>query len=325
MVKGTISVVALVAAATALARFVAACTTATPTATTTTAGGGGESDPATTEQTSALLAQPIHDAQVVLGGDGKDHVEYELMVVNVFFDPVTLTSVTFLDPGGKGSRGSAPRSPPEPGRSSREHQHPRSTRRAAVAVDVDLALEPGAVPERVTQRIEYTLPDPQRALIVDIGETVVHGPEVAIDRRAPIVLAPPVAGDGWLVSSSCCAPNVHRDLRLAINGARIETPETFAIDWARVENERIYDGDGAQNEQHYAFGGGILAVANATVVVVVVDGEPEQLPNVKLVPSDSEQARVNSTGNLVVLELEPNVFVVYPPSRAASGCRSATK
>ena len=63
--------------------------------------GGAESDAATTEQTSAILVQPIHDAQVVRGDDGKEHVEYELMVVNVFIDPVTLTSVTVLDPAGK--------------------------------------------------------------------------------------------------------------------------------------------------------------------------------------------------------------------------------
>ena len=101
--------------------------------------------------------------------------------------------------------------------------------------------------------------------------------EVAIDRRAPIVIAPPLAGDGWFVSNGCCTPNVHRDLRLAINGDRIGTPETFAIDWTRVKNDRIYDGDGSQNEQHYAFGADVLAVADATVVIVQ-DGEPEQVP-----------------------------------------------
>ena len=62
--KGPISRMALVAAATAPPLTVAACTTATPTDTATadatptdatpTAGGAG-SDPATTEQTSALL------------------------------------------------------------------------------------------------------------------------------------------------------------------------------------------------------------------------------------------------------------------------------
>ena len=50
---------------------------------------------------TAIIVSPIHEAQVVRGDDGMDHVEYELLVVSVFPEPVTLTSVTVLDPGGK--------------------------------------------------------------------------------------------------------------------------------------------------------------------------------------------------------------------------------
>src|SRR3954453_21860080 len=50
---------------------------------------------------TAIFVSPIHEAQVVRGDDGMDHVEYELLVVSVFPEPVTLTSVTVLDPAGK--------------------------------------------------------------------------------------------------------------------------------------------------------------------------------------------------------------------------------
>ena len=50
---------------------------------------------------TAILVSPIHEAQVVRGDDGMDHVEYELLVVSVFPEPVTLSSVTVLDPAGK--------------------------------------------------------------------------------------------------------------------------------------------------------------------------------------------------------------------------------
>ena len=50
---------------------------------------------------TAILVSPIHEAQIVRGDDGKDHVEYELLVVNVFSEPVTLSSVTVLDFAGK--------------------------------------------------------------------------------------------------------------------------------------------------------------------------------------------------------------------------------
>jgi hypothetical protein len=50
---------------------------------------------------TALLVSPIHEAQVVRGDDGMDHVEYELLLVSVFPEPVTLSSVTVLDLTGK--------------------------------------------------------------------------------------------------------------------------------------------------------------------------------------------------------------------------------
>ena len=309
MNRGTRFRVALITAVIALALGAAACTSTSTTDTAATGGTPTDTVPTTTaaEQPSAILVQPIHDAQVVPGDDGKDHVEYELMVVNVYFDPVTLTSLTVLDPAGKelGRITGATLAAATQALLTRKPT-PAIDPSAAVAVDVDLALEPGTAPERVTHRIDYSVPDPKRALSIDMGDTVVHGPEVAIDRRAPIVIAPPLAGDGWFVASGCCSPNVHRDTRLAINGDRIGTPETFAIDWTRVKNDRIYDGDGSQNEQHYAFGADVLAVADATVVIVQ-DGEPEQAPDVRLVPEKSSEL----AGNLVILELEPDVFAAY--------------
>lgn len=312
MVRSTMSRVIVVAATTALALSVAACTVTTgPTSTATTSNATSSnattSNTTTSEQPSAILVQPIHDAQVVPGDDGKDHVEYELMVVNVYLDPVTLTSLTVLDSAGRelGRMTGATLAAATQALLARTPT-PAIDPSAAVAVDVDLTVEPGTAPDMVTHRIEYAVPDPQRGLLIDIGDTVVHGPEVAIDRSAPLVIAPPLAGDGWFVASGCCRPNVHRDTRLAINGARIGTPETFAIDWSRVKNDRIYDGDGSQNEQHYAFGADILAVADATVVVVQ-DGEPEQVPNIRLVLERSSQL----AGNLVILELEPDVFAAY--------------
>src|SRR5262245_8888998 len=50
---------------------------------------------------TAILVTPIHEAQVVRGDDGKDHVEYELLVVNAVDQPVTLTSLIVLDSAAK--------------------------------------------------------------------------------------------------------------------------------------------------------------------------------------------------------------------------------
>ena len=269
----------------------------------TAAAAAGREKPVVT----AITVRPIHSAQVVRGDDGKDHVEYDLLVVNVVGDPVTMSSVTVLDSAGK-----------ELGRIDGDtlvaatqnlFTHapvPAIPSSGAVAVEVDLALAPGAVPKRVTHRIVYTVAAGAPSAAV-IGATEVDGPEVAVNRRPAIVLEqPPLEGNGWLVTTACCKPNPHRDLRLALNGRRIETGEIFAVDWGRLKGNRIYDGDGSTNEQHYAFGADVLAVADGTVVFTQ-DNEPEQSPTA-LKPAEKPS---DIGGNKVILKIAPKVFVAY--------------
>ena len=107
---------------------------------------------------SAILVSPLHDAQVVRGDDGMDHVEYGLLVVSVFAEPVTLSSVTVLDPGGKELMridGDALAAATQT--LFAKTPTPVIPASAAVSVDVDLILPPDTVPERVTHRITYTL------------------------------------------------------------------------------------------------------------------------------------------------------------------------
>jgi murein DD-endopeptidase MepM/ murein hydrolase activator NlpD len=255
---------------------------------------------------TAIVVQPIHDAQVVRGDDGKDHVEYDLLVVSVFDAPVTLSSVTVLDPAGKELQRIDGDVLAAATQALFSHTPvPATPASGAVAVEVDLALAPGTVPARVTHRIAYTVPaDSQSAPLLDATE--VNGPEVRVDRRPAIVIEPPLVGDGWLATTACCTPNPHRDLRLAIDGLRIETGETFAVDWGLLKGNRLYDGDGSTNEQHYAFGADVLAVADGTVVSVQ-DGEPEQTPGEPRLAT--KQSAVG--GNKVILEIAPKVFAAY--------------
>jgi len=110
------------------------------------------------DRPTAILVSPIHEAQVVRGDDGMDHVEYELLVVSVFPEPVTLTSVTVLDPARKKLmqiEGAALAAATQTlfARTA-SAVIPAS---AAVSVDVDLILPPNTVPERVTHKIAYAL------------------------------------------------------------------------------------------------------------------------------------------------------------------------
>jgi hypothetical protein len=53
------------------------------------------------DRPTAILVSPIHEAQIVRADDGMDHVEYDLLVICVLPEPVTLSSLTVLDPAGK--------------------------------------------------------------------------------------------------------------------------------------------------------------------------------------------------------------------------------
>jgi hypothetical protein len=262
---------------------------------------------------TAILVSPIHEAQIVRGDDGKDHVEYELLVVNVFPEPVTLSSVTVLDHAGRelmriegGTLAAATQT------LFAKAATPVVPASAAVSVDVDLMLPPDTAPERVTHRIAYTLKaDSELALMV--GSLEVDAPEVAINRQPAIVIRPPLQGNGWLATTACCKPNVHRDERIAIDGVRIETGETFAVDWVKVKNDRLFDGDGKRVEQYYGFGEDVLAVADGTVVSIH-DGMPDQTPFVFMVPKSKSEYG----GNNVMLEIAPSVFAWYAHLRQGS-------
>src|SRR5262249_42001621 len=140
-----------------------------------------------------------------------------------------------------------------------------------------------------------------------LGATEVDGPKVAVDRRPAIVIRqPPLEGNGWLATTACCRPNAHPDLRLPIDGRRIETAGTFAVDRGLVKGNRLFDGDGSTNEEFFGFGADVLAVADGTVVFTQ-DGEPEQSPTA-LIPADKQS---DIGGNKVILKIAPKVFAAY--------------
>jgi Peptidase family M23 len=141
----------------------------------------------------------------------------------------------------------------------------------------------------------------------------VNAPEVSINRKPAMVIRPPLKGKSWLVTTACCKPNVHRDLRVAIDGVRIETAETFAIDWVKVKNDRIFEGDGKSVEQYYGFGEDVFAIADGTVVSIH-DGMPDEAPLVLMVP----RSKLDYGGNNVFLRIAPNVFAWYAHLREGS-------
>jgi hypothetical protein len=143
---------------------------------------------------TAILVSPIHEAQVVRGDDGKDHVEYELLVVNAVEQPVTLTSLTVLDPAAKElTRIDGPVLVAATQTLLDKKPVAEIPASAAVSVDVDLIVPPGTAPERVTHRLAYSVPG-GTSTAVFVDPPVIDGPEVAINRRPATVIKPPSRG-----------------------------------------------------------------------------------------------------------------------------------
>jgi hypothetical protein len=263
--------------------------------------------PGVTARTTALLVTAIHDPLRVTGSDGMVHLEYDLVLTNVFSTPVTITSIDVLSPEGQSLlqlAGDALVAKTRPlFGSTPTDVVPQS---GAVAVIMDVVVPPDQVPERLTHRITYALAPDAPALAI-IGSREIDGPELTVDPFAPLVIAPPLRGSGWWNANGCCGASAHRSAILAVDGARLVKFETFAIDWIRLEGHRFYADEGTRNEDHFAFGAEVLAVADGTVVFVR-DGMPEETP---FEPSKSLRQPLDYGGNEVVLELAPGVYAFY--------------
>ena len=144
-----------------------------------------------------------------------------------------------------------------------------------MAIEVDLILSPGMLPKRLSHRLVYDFAhaDPLATLI---ASREVLGVEVA-SKNEPVPIIAPLAGPGWVAFNGCCVPNIHRNVRVAA-GTRIATPETFAIDWIRLKDDKLFEGDGKANKQFAAFGAAVRSVADGEVVAVR-DGMPAEEPS----------------------------------------------
>jgi murein DD-endopeptidase MepM/ murein hydrolase activator NlpD len=132
-------------------------------------------------------------------------------------------------------------------------------------------------------------------------------PELALDPRTPIVLAPPLRGAGWLNGNGCCvAQTPHRATRLIVDGAQWRKVGTFAIDWLQLRDGRFFDGDGTRNEQWFGYGQEIVAAAGT--VVAMRDGVPDQTPNEPPVGIATPR---DFAGNYLLIQIARDAWAAY--------------
>ncbi|MCA9876171.1 MAG: M23 family metallopeptidase [Thermomicrobiales bacterium] len=257
-------------------------------------------------ETTALLAKAVDDPLWVVGSDGLVHLEYDLLFTNVSPAPVTLTRIEVLAPGNEpllALEGDALRAMTQP--TSGGAPMTVVPAAGALVTMLDVVLPPGRLPERVGHRITYALPAgaPANTLVTS---TQIAWPDLLVEAGPPRVIASPLRGAGWLNTNGCCGPSPHRSARLAIDGSHILDFEAFASDWVKLEGGVTYAGDGARNEDHFAYGEAVFAVASGAVTHVR-EGVPENTPFT--VPPMRSSADYG--GNQVVVHLDSGEYASY--------------
>ena len=262
--------------------------------------------------TSALRVEAPGAPQRVLGSDGREHIEYDLIITNVFTADATLSS---LEVRGAGRRllslhGAAlgavtlqlTSSKPSDGRIGRA---------STVVARIDIALPRSArrpVPTLLANLITYRIPAkaPSRPVI---GTTTIAMAALRVDRRAPAVITSPLRGAGWINGNGCChdPTSPHRQTVLATSNGRYVMPETFAVDWVRVAGGRLFTGDGSKNSDWPAYGAPIYAVADG-IVVSARNNWPDIPPRTRNLELRTPR---DFGGNSVILKIGPGRYACY--------------
>ncbi len=264
------------------------------------------------EVTAIHVAAP-GPPRYVFGSDGREHVDYDLVITNAFTAEVTLKSLTVTGPGGTllELTGDALASHTHQIIAGQPSARISASSTVVTLVDVVLPRSPGrTVPRRLSNQIAYTIP---RGVLFReaIGSTTVHGPVLRTTRRAPVLIASPVRGSGWVDGNGCCADPTsrHRNALLSANGTYV-IPELFDIDWTQVAHGSLFDGDGKQLSDWPGFGAPIYAVANGTVVSTITD-RPEVPPFAPEGGNPTVHTPKDFGGNEVIERIEPGVYAAY--------------
>ncbi len=206
----------------------------------------GQEAEAQLDELTPLVASVLDSPIPFTGSDGLVHVVYELEVLNAGSRAATIAKVETMSPTGEVLHIMQ-------GQELEERIVPVGAASALVADDPSAitTLDAGRtvvvlmdgtypsrdeVPAQFTHRFHSTLSaaDPTNKLSALYGSVTERTGEVTLGEGEPVGLAPPLAGDNWLVGNGCCAGSPHRRGVLPIDG-RLSPFERFAIDWIRVD------------------------------------------------------------------------------------------
>jgi murein DD-endopeptidase len=140
----------------------------------------------------------------------------------------------------------------------------------------------------------------------DTSTVVLEGTVVPVVASA-VVISPPITGE-WAAFNGPSNVSGHRRLVLALDGG-VAIGQRFAIDYLKVDSAgSSHHGDPSKNENYYAYGTPLLAVADG-IVVETKDSIPQNVPgaNSRAVPI----TMVTVGGNHVALDIGHGHYALY--------------
>ncbi|MGP3536502.1 M23 family metallopeptidase [Microbacterium sp. RD1] len=253
-----------------------------------------------------VIARVLSVPRGVPTTDGRVHIAYELALSNVTSQTATIESIDVLDGSGSSLERLdgdaivpwvAVSGAPEPGRVLGPGQgalvwldvvvDSMAELPEVLAHDVTFGFEPGALPvisDEMTERLAVT----------------------EVDPAPPVVISPPLAGDGWLNGNSCCAVTPHRGAVNPIDGA-YHAPERYAIDYVQLDADGAFvTGPVDELASYPYFGSDILAVGDGPIVSMRFD-LPEQTPGANPTGLTLDEYG----GNHIVQDLGDGVYAFY--------------
>jgi hypothetical protein len=258
---------------------------------------------AAAEQMTPLLLA-VHDAPMPFrGSDDRTHLVYELWMTNFSSAEAKVEQVEVLGDGAPlatlDAAAVASRLQPAGQRDASDSIATGAT--SLLFIHVTLAAD-----ARTPKQLTHTVRAHIDAAPPGLEEMTMRGGAVTVDRRAPVIIGPPLRGLRYLAADSCCDATRHTRAALPVDG-RVRLAQRFAVDWEQLdESGRIYVGPREQLSSYTIFGREALAVADARVVAIV-DGLEEQVPG--KFPEAISLAQAD--GNSVVLDLGGGRFALY--------------
>jgi hypothetical protein len=269
--------------------------------------------------TPLIAVAPYPTTQPVQGSDGKYHAVYELRLTNAKAVDATLQSVAVID-----ARDPRKVYATYSGADFEQRLRLMSNKPGSPVIKdseerlllIDLTFDrKDDVPQSVLHRFTLTgAPMPGRGTNAVPYEYAIA--QVTMDRRLPIVVAPPLSGTGWVAYNGCCGiGGAHRASSQPVNGD-VYYAQRFAIDFIRIDQAgMVVKGNEADVANYPGYGADIRAVADGIVIEVLNtldDQTPPKLPD----PATITLANVD--GNHVVVDMGGSRFAFYAHMRKGS-------